>query len=280
MPELPEVETIVRGLRGPLEGRVLARVVQRRADLRFPLPHDFAARLQGRRVARVARRAKYILIHLDDGEVLLCHLGMSGRMTVTDANAAPPGPHDHIILVTDRGAEVRFCDPRRFGMMDLVAGAALESHRLLADLGPEPLGNAFSGPVLAQRLAGRRTPIKAALMDQRVVAGLGNIYVCESLFFAGLSPRRTAYTVQGRRAERLAGAIRQVLNRAVEAGGSSLRDYVRTSGELGYFQHDWAVYGRAGAPCPGCTCDVVRTGGVRRIVQASRSTFYCGARQR
>jgi len=164
--------------------------------------------------------------------------------------------------------------------MDLVAGAALESHRLLADLGPEPLGNEFSGPVLAGRLAGRRAPIKAALMDQRVVAGLGNIYVCESLFFAGLSPRRAAYTVQGRRAERLAGAIRQVLNRAVEAGGSSLRDYVQASGELGYFQHDWAVYGRAGAPCPGCACDVARTGGIRRIVQSNRSTFYCGARQR
>ncbi len=280
MPELPEVETIVRGLRPHLEGRRLVRVDQRRADLRFPFPANFASRLQGRRVARVGRRAKYILIFLDDGQVLLCHLGMSGRFVVTSGAGAPPDKHDHVILETDEGRELRFNDVRRFGIMDLVPEAELAAHPLLAGLGPEPLGNDFNGPELARRLAGKRSPIKAALLDQRVVAGLGNIYVCESLFFAGLSPRRWAYTVQGRRAERLAHAIRDVLARAIQAGGSSLRDYVQPSGELGYFQHAWAVYGREGERCPGCRCDPAATGGVRRIVQSNRSTFYCSLRQR
>ncbi|RMD64711.1 MAG: bifunctional DNA-formamidopyrimidine glycosylase/DNA-(apurinic or apyrimidinic site) lyase [Alphaproteobacteria bacterium] len=277
MPELPEVETVVRGLRGPLEGRRLTQVIARRADLRIPLPRHFARRLEGRRILRLNRRAKYIVAELDDGGSLLCHLGMSGRMIVAAAPGPPPGPHDHVILRTDAGLEVRFCDPRRFGLMDLVAPGGLAQHPLLAGLGPEPLGNDFSGPVLAARLAGRRTTIKAALLDQRVVAGLGNIYACESLFFAGLSPRRRAGSVQGARAERLAAAIRSVLMRAIEAGGSSLRDYVQASGELGYFQHEWAVYDRAGQPCPGCTCG---HGTIRRIVQAGRSTFYCGRRQR
>ena len=279
MPELPEVETVVRGLRPRLEGRRLVRVEQHRADLRFPLPENFAARLRGRIVRRIGRRAKYIVVHLDDGQVLLCHLGMSGRMLLVEQSTPPPGPHDHIILATDRGDEIRFNDARRFGMMDLTDEAGLASHRLLAPLGPEPLGNSFNGPELARRLAGKRVSIKAALMDQRVVAGLGNIYVSESLFFAGLSPRRSAYTVQGGRAERLAAAIRDVLTRAIEAGGSSLRDYVQADGELGYFQHAWAVYGREGAPCPGCDCGKSDTG-IRRIVQAGRATFYCAARQR
>ncbi len=199
---------------------------------------------------------------------------------MTHGVGAPPDKHDHVILTTDQGREVRFNDARRFGIMDLVSEAGLASHPLLAGLGPEPLGNDFNGPELARRLAGKRSPIKAALLDQRVVAGLGNIYVCESLFFAGLSPRRKAYTVQGGRAERLAHAVREVLNRAIAAGGSSLRDYVQASGELGYFQHSWAVYGREGARCPGCDCDFAATGGVRRMVQSGRSTFYCALRQR
>ncbi len=280
MPELPEVETVVRGLRPCLEGVRLMRVDQRRADLRFPFPENFAARLEGRRVTHLARRAKYILMYLDDGEVLLCHLGMSGHMMVSEAGALEPGPHDHVILTTERGQEVRFNDTRRFGLMDLVPADRLAGHRLLADLGPEPLGNEFSGPVLARHLAGKRTPIKAALLDQRVVAGLGNIYVSESLFFAGISPRRSAASVQGGRAERLARAVREVLTRAIEAGGSSLRDYVQTSGELGYFQHQWAVYGREGEACPGCDCGPKAGGGIRRIVQSNRATFYCGSRQR
>ena len=276
MPELPEVETVIRGLRPHLEGRRLTRVDQRCPALRFPFPKRFAKRLTGRRVERIARRAKYILIHLDDDQVLLCHLGMSGRMVVGRSEDNGLEPHDHVIFMTDGGARIRFNDARRFGVMDLVEGARLEEHKLLRNLGPEPLGNSFNGPVLAAALKGRRTPIKAALLDQKVVAGLGNIYASEALFFAGLSPRRQAYTVQGARAERLAGAVRDVLTRAIAAGGSSLRDYVQANGELGYFQHQWAVYDREGERCPGCDC----AGAIRRLVQSNRSTFYCPRRQR
>ncbi|HEY9537329.1 MAG TPA: bifunctional DNA-formamidopyrimidine glycosylase/DNA-(apurinic or apyrimidinic site) lyase [Kiloniellaceae bacterium] len=278
MPELPEVETVVRGLRPKLEGRRLKRVEQRRPDLRFPLPENFAARLQGRRVERIQRRAKYMLLQLDDGQVLLCHLGMSGRMVIvqrgSNGKRPPLDRHDHIIFVTDEGTEIRFNDARRFGVMDLIGGEALEAHPLLRALGPEPLGNDFNGPALAAALKGKRTSIKAALLDQQVVAGLGNIYVCEALFVAGLSPRRLAYTVQGNRAEKLAGAVRQVLTRAIEAGGSSLRNYVQADGELGYFQHEWVAYGREGEPCRNCGVPV------RRLVQSGRSTFYCSRCQR
>ncbi len=277
MPELPEVETVMRGLTGPLAGRRLARVDVRVPALRWPLPANLAARLAGRRVLRLSRRAKYILIELEGEEVLLAHLGMSGRMLVV-----PPGvhraaeTHDHVVLTTEEGLEVRFNDARRFGMLDLIPLADLAGHRLLRDLGPEPLGNAFSGPVLAAALQGKRTPIKAAILDQKVVAGVGNIYASEALYEAGLSPRRLAATVQGARAERLAGAIRSVLTRAIAAGGSSLRDYVQVNGELGYFAHQWAVYDREDQPCPGCDCGR----GIRRLVQAGRSTFYCAVRQR
>jgi formamidopyrimidine-DNA glycosylase len=276
MPELPEVETVVRGLRPKLEGRVLAQVDQRCRALRFPLPEDFAQRLRGRRVLRIARRAKYILVHLEGGEVLLCHLGMSGRMVVSRENGRPLEAHDHVVFLTDAGDQIRFNDARRFGVMDLVPEAALFEHRLLKDLGPEPLGNAFNGPALAAALSGKRTPIKAALLNQRVVAGIGNIYACEALYFAGLSPRRQAYTVQGGRAERLVAAIRDVLGRAIAAGVSSLKDYVQADGELGYFQHHWAVYDRVGEPCPDCDC----AQGISRLVQSNRSTFYCARRQR
>ncbi len=284
MPELPEVETVCRGLAAKLEGRRLARVVQRRPDLRFPLPERLAERLTGRRVESIARRGKYILVHLDDGMVLLAHLGMSGRLVISPAPAPParfaPSRHDHVILETEDGSVVAFNDARRFGMMDLTPARQLGEHRLLAGLGPEPLADGFDGTVLARGLAGRLTPIKAALLDQRVVAGLGNIYVSEALFAARLSPRRLAGSVSGRRAGRLATAIREVLSRAIAAGGSSLRDYVQASGELGYFQHAWAVYDREGERCPGCTCNPAATGGIRRIVQSNRSTFYCPVRQR
>jgi len=282
MPELPEVETVVRGLRPKLEGHRLKRVEQRRPDLRFPLPENFARRLTGRRVERIQRRAKYMLLYLDDGQrggqVLLCHLGMSGRMVIVEPPPGGPRPpldkHDHVIFTTDAGVEVRFNDARRFGIMDLVAADELEAHPLLRDLGPEPLGNDFNGPGLAAALKGKRSPIKAALLDQRVVAGLGNIYVCEALYFAGISPRRQAYTVQGGRAEKLAAAVRQVLTRAIQAGGSSLRDYVQADGELGYFQHEWSVYGREGEPCKACGA------AIKRLVQSGRSTFYCPQCQR
>lgn len=280
MPELPEVETVVRGLRPHLEGRRLVRVLQRRPDLRFPLPENFAARLEGRRILGIDRRAKYILVRLDGDETLLCHLGMSGRMVLARDNGAPLEPHDHVVFETEAGQVIRFNDARRFGVMDLVASDALAAHKLLRDLGPEPLGNRFNGGSLAASLEGRRTPIKAALLDQKVVAGVGNIYACEALFFAGISPRRQAYTVQGRRAERLAWAVRDVLLRAIEAGGSSLRNYVQADGELGYFQHHWAVYDREGEACPGCACDRRKQGGIRRLVQSGRSSFFCPTRQR
>ncbi|MCR9256639.1 MAG: bifunctional DNA-formamidopyrimidine glycosylase/DNA-(apurinic or apyrimidinic site) lyase [Alphaproteobacteria bacterium] len=276
MPELPEVETVCRGLDPVLTGQVLARVLQRRPDLRFPLPEGFAKRLTGRRVLGLRRRAKYILMDLDGGLSLIAHLGMSGRMQIFERMPDALGTHDHIVFETAAGPTVLYNDARRFGMMDLWPTEALEDHPWLAALGPEPLSNAFNGPALAEALAGKRTPIKAALLDQRVVAGLGNIYVCEALFESGLSPRRLAATVQGGRAEKLAASVKDVLGRAIAAGGSSLRDYRQADGELGYFQHSFSVYGREGEPCPGCTCDKT----VQRIVQSGRSTFFCPKRQR
>ena len=276
MPELPEVETVCRGLAPVLEGRVLTRVEQRISALRRPLPSGFAGRIEGRRVTRVARRAKYILLHLDGGDVVIIHLGMSGRMTIHAGEAPPRKRHDHIVFHTDGGHHIVFNDARRFGVMDLGRADDLDRHPLLARLGIEPLGNEFNGDSLAALFKGRRTPIKAALLDQRLIAGIGNIYACEILYAARLSPKRLAYTVAGRRAERVADATRRVLREAIAAGGSSLRDYVQASGELGYFQHRFAVYGRQGEACPDCDCDAA----IRRIVQAGRSTFYCPRRQR
>jgi formamidopyrimidine-DNA glycosylase len=278
MPELPEVETVCRGLALHMEGRRVAALALNRPDLRVPLPKGLRRQIEGHRILRVARRAKYILIHLEGGGVLIVHLGMSGRMVVSAAGApaAAPEKHDHVVFTLDDGAVIRFNDARRFGLIDYATEAELPLHPLFAGLGPEPLGNAFSGPVLAAALKGKKTPIKAALLDQGVVAGLGNIYVSEALYWAGLSPRRLAATVQGERAERLVTAIREVLTRAIAAGGSSLRDYVQASGELGYFQHEWAVYGRESERCPSCDCGSV----IKRIVQSGRSTFYCAKRQR
>lgn len=276
MPELPEVETVCRGLAPHLEGRRLVHVEARRPDLRWPLPVDFAQRLQGRTVVALRRRAKYLLAELEDGTVLIAHLGMSGRMLITEGKPPVLEKHDHIVLATDRDIWVRFNDARRFGAMDLTTMDALETHKLLAGLGPEPLSNAFNGPALALALKGRRTPIKAALLDQHVVAGIGNIYACEALYRAGLSPRRLAHTVQGTRAERLAAAVKQVLAEAIEAGGSTLRDYRQADGELGYFQHAFQVYGREGETCR--TPDCGRP--LHRLVQSGRSTFYCARCQR
>ncbi len=280
MPELPEVETVRRGLAAAMEGRRLERVTVNRGDLRRPLPADFSRRLEGRTVLRVGRRAKYLVIELDDGTVLLIHLGMSGRMVFdpagTGAEDRPRGAHEHVVFETGNGTRVRFSDPRRFGLMDLTTEAELPGHPLLAHLGPEPLGEELTGPSLAGLLKGRRTPIKAALLDQTVIAGLGNIYVCESLFRAGISPRRSAANVQGARARRLAPAIKDVLTDAIAAGGSTLRDHVTPTGEIGYFQHSFRVYGRAGEICfnPDCTATI------RRIVQSGRSSFYCPSCQR
>ncbi len=277
MPELPEVETVRRGLALRMEGRRITRLRLNRPDLRIPMPADLPRHVEGRRVTSLGRRAKYILITLEDEGVVIAHLGMSGRMVLSEpGKPEPPDPHDHVVFTLEDGAELRFNDARRFGLLDYARIGELGRHKLFAGLGPEPLGNGFNGPTLAASLAGRATPIKAALLDQRVVAGLGNIYVSESLYHAGLSPRRLAGTVTGPRAERLARSIRDVLERAIAAGGSSLRDYVQADGELGYFQHHWAVYGREGERCPDCDCRA----GIRRIVQGGRSTFYCAKRQR
>ncbi|HVB18097.1 MAG TPA: bifunctional DNA-formamidopyrimidine glycosylase/DNA-(apurinic or apyrimidinic site) lyase [Stellaceae bacterium] len=275
MPELPEVETIRRGLASRMTGRQIVRAELRRADLRRPFPPMLAERLTGAQIGALGRRGKYILVELDDSGTLLLHLGMSGRITV-GGNNAPEEKHDHVVLTLDDGTVVRFNDPRRFGLVDYMRRGSEAAHPLLAGMGPEPLEPGFDGAYLARALAGKMTSIKAALLDQKIVAGLGNIYVCEALYRARLSPRRLAATVTGARAERLAAAIRTVLGEAIEAGGSSLRDYVQASGELGYFQHRWAVYGKEGEKCPGCTC----AEGVHRIVQSGRSTFFCAKRQR
>jgi formamidopyrimidine-DNA glycosylase len=278
MPELPEVETVRRGLIPVLEGRRLTRVVARRPDLRLPLPPDLGQRLIGRRVLRLDRRGKYLLWHVEDDAVLIVHLGMSGRMRIFEGPPPPEEAHDHVIFTTEDDVTIRFCDPRRFGLVLLCETSALSSHRLLAPMGPEPLDAVFDGPFLARQLAGRASPIKTALMDQRLVAGLGNIYVCEALFRAGISPLRRAGSIGAARVVRLVDAIKAVLLDAIAAGGSTLRDHRRPDGELGYFQHRFAVYDREGQPCPECaegTCP-----GVRRIVQGGRSTFYCSKRQR
>jgi formamidopyrimidine-DNA glycosylase len=279
MPELPEVETVMRGLQARLEGRVLLRAVAHRPDLRWPLPPGLAATLTGARVTSFRRRAKYILMRLDSGWSVLLHLGMSGRMLLEPVGRNDITLHEHLEMETDDGWRVGFVDPRRFGSVDLIETDREDQHRLLAGLGPEPLDDAFSVAVLTAALQGKKTPIKAALLDQKIVAGLGNIYVCEALFRAGISPQRLASSVPGVRTRRLVPAIKQTLTEAIAAGGSSLRDYVQTNGELGYFQHAWKVYGREGEPCPGCPADATCEG-VRRIVQSGRSTFYCPQTQR
>jgi formamidopyrimidine-DNA glycosylase len=288
MPELPEVETVRRGLQPVMEGARFERVEARRPDLRWPLPADFVKRLEGKTVNGLGRRAKYILADLSSGEVLLMHLGMSGSFRVAlSGDEQTPGDfhherskataHDHIVFHMSNGGVATFNDPRRFGCMKLVAREKLEEEPLLRALGPEPLGNAFDAAMLAHACQGKKTPLKAALLDQRVVAGLGNIYVCEALHRARLSPKRRASTIATRTAApndhalRLVDGIRVVLNDAIKAGGSSLRDHRLTDGALGMFQHNFRVYDREGEKCvtPGCK------GAIRRIVQSGRSTFFC-----
>ncbi len=279
MPELPEVETVMRGLQQRLEGRIIVRATAHRPDLRWPLPEGLQERLTGARVTGFRRRGKYILMRLSDGDSVLLHLGMSGRMLLTPLRPNQPTLHEHLVLETDDGWRLGFVDPRRFGSVDLVPTPQEDAHKLLAELGPEPLDPAFSPARLGASLAGKRTPIKAALLDQKVVAGLGNIYVCEALFRARISPQRSAHTIPGIRATRLVPAIKDTLREAIAAGGSSLRDYVQPGGELGYFQHAWKVYGREGEACERCpgrpACP-----GIRRITQSARSTFYCPRSQR
>ena len=288
MPELPEVETVRRGLAPVMERARFVRVEQRRPDLRFPFPKNFNKRLEGQSVTGIGRRAKYLLVDLTSGEVLLMHLGMSGSFRVLhDKDEATPGryhhergklsAHDHVVFHMSNGAVITFNDPRRFGYMKLIARDALDRDPMIAALGPEPLGNAFDAAMLAAACRGKKTSLKAALSDQKVVAGLGNIYVCEALHRAHLSPKRRASTLANRdgspnpRAEALTVAIRDVLGDAIQAGGSSLRDHRQTDGALGDFQHRFRVYDRAGEKCPTPGC----RGTIKRIVQGTRSTFFC-----
>ncbi len=282
MPELPEVETVMRGLEPVLCGARLERVEARRPDLRFPFPEGFVQRLTGARVERLERRGKYILAALDRDETLAMHLGMSGRFEIErPSRAHQPGPsptagpgdlkHAHVLFVTEAQDRITFFDPRRFGSMDLIAGGRLDQHPTFAGMGPEPLGPQFSARYLVDVLAGRRQAIKALLLDQRIVAGLGNIYVCEALHRARLSPARPAGGVGRAKLATLLVAIRDILLEAIAAGGSTLRDFAAADGSLGYFQHRFRVYGREGEPCARTGC----AGAIRRIVQAGRSTFYC-----
>lgn len=294
MPELPEVETVRRGLEPVLVGNAFTRVEQRRADLRFPLPENFGMRLSGRRIEALDRRAKYLLARLDDGEVLVMHLGMTGRFAIDHANGAASEPgafahperkipkHEHIVFHLGDGTAVRYSDTRRFGLMDLIRAERLDKHALFKGLGIEPLSPAFMPEWLAARLKGKATSIKAALLDQRLIAGLGNIYACEALHRAGISPMKLAgaiVTKSGKptkKTEALVAAVKAVLSDAIKAGGSSLRDYKRADGRLGRFQHRFKTYNREGKPCPRKGCG----GTVRRIVQGGRSTFYCPTCQR
>ena len=282
MPELPEVETVRRGLSPVMDGKRILSVQLNRPNLRFPFAEGFTERLAGARIERLGRRAKFLVAELETGEALIMHLGMSGRFTITGQGTpgefhheiAPNSKHDHVILNMEGGHIVTYNDPRRFGFMELWPLAEMETYPRLAGFGPEPLTNGFSHAWLNEALRDKSGPIKSVLLDQRTIAGLGNIYVCEALYRAGISPRRRASTVPGTRAARLAPAINDVIAEAIQAGGSSISDFKAASGELGYFQHSFAVYGREGEPCRKCGAPI------KRIVQSGRSSFYCGNCQR
>lgn len=281
MPELPEVETVRRGLSPVMEGHVIERLQVNRADLRFPFPDRFQARVEGARITRLGRYAKFLVTELDTGEALIMHLGMTGRFTV---NADPtadfhydPGTypaHDHVVFTMQGGATITYNDVRRFGFMEMWPASDMQSYPRLKAMGPEPLSNRFNAEYLNAALMGKQTPIKSALLDQSIIAGLGNIYVCEALYRSGISPRRKASTIPGARATRLAPAINAIIAEAIAAGGSSISDFANASGDLGYFQHGFAVYDREGQPCKTCGR------AVKRIVQSGRSTFFCSTCQR
>lgn len=277
MPELPEVETVRRGLAPAMEGRRITKLAVNREGLRYPFPPTLAKDLQSRRVERIDRISKYLLFHFDQGPVLLGHLGMSGKFEVrAPGTNTPPVPHTHLEFEMEGGTQVHYIDPRRFGLMVYADRQTPTTHKLLATMGADPLSDAFTPTALSTALKGRKTPMKSALLDQKVVAGLGNIYVAEALNRARISPKRTASTVAGKRAERLVPIIKSVLAEAIEAGGSSLKDYAQANGDLGYFQHRFRAYDREGQPCRNEGC----TGTIKRIVQSGRSTFYCSTCQR
>ena len=281
MPELPEVETVRRGLAPAMEGRRILALDVNRPDLRYPFPPSFAGRVSGMTVERLGRQAKFLTAELSSGEMLIMHLGMSGRFTVVGGDVIQfsseensEARHDHVVFHMEGGIRVTYNDPRRFGFMELWPLAQWQAYPRLKDIGPEPLSNGFSAVYLDEVLVRRTAPIKAALLDQKVIAGLGNIYVCEALFRAGISPRRKSSTIKGDRSGRLAQAINEVISEAIDAGGSTLKDFAATDGALGYFQHRFRVYDREGEPCPDCGSQI------KRIVQSGRSTFFCGTCQR
>ena len=279
MPELPEVETVRRAMRA-LEGDTIVKIVLHREGLRIPFPPDLATRLEGRKILRVDRRAKYILTHLDDNDVFVLHLGMSGRVMLAKAGEHRiEEKHDHFTMTTKKKLQVMFHDPRRFGMAFMVRDGDLAAHPAFRDLGPEPFGGDFTPASLAASLAGKTTPVKVALLDQHLVAGIGNIYASEALFYAGIDPRTPAGEVARPRLKKLHSAIRLVLERAIAAGGTSFRDFRSADGGGGYFQRELAVYDRTGQACGKCTCDPARTGGVEQFTQGGRSTFWCPRRQ-
>jgi len=289
MPELPEVETVLRGLEPVMVGQKIKKADIRRLDLRWPFPENMSQRLTGTKILRLHRRSKYILCDLDSGETLLIHLGMSGRMTISHAEnesedllgnfqykPSTPAKHDHVILDMQAGARITFNDARRFGAMDLIDTKNLFNHKLIKLLGPEPLGNEFNTQYLQSKLKGKGAPIKAALLDQRIVSGLGNIYVCESLWRAGINPKRLSGKISPKKIDALVPIIRDVLRGAISAGGSSLKDHRQANGDLGYFQHSFAVYGREGKKCNSPDCPEL----IKRIVQSGRSSFYCAKCQK
>jgi formamidopyrimidine-DNA glycosylase len=280
MPELPEVEIVKRGLDSVLLKGTLSKIDLWSPALRAPIPKELISLLGGRKITATLRRGKYIVVLLEGGNGFGLHLGMSGRVRIySPKERYTPSKHDHVGFLMKGGARIIYNDARRFGQLFLVRNDSWEQEAPFAGMGPEPLGNGFNAEILAANLASRRTPIKTALLDQRVVAGVGNIYACEALYKAGISPLRSAYSLKTGECEKLARAIKAVLEKAIEQGGSSLRDYRNTKGDLGYFQHHFETYDREGEACPSCDCNVLKTGGVKRIVQAGRSTFYCPRKQ-
>ncbi len=279
MPELPEVETIRRGLEEVLPGRKIVKIQKNRHGLRIPFPASLEA-VRGQKITGIERRAKYLLIRLAGGQTIIIHLGMSGRLMIhAKGQKYVPEKHDHLVLALDNGTVIVFNDPRRFGLVDVADTEKLNKHRFFSHLGPEPLERKFTAAYLCEKLHGKKIALKLAIMDQTVVVGVGNIYASEALFDAGLSPFLPAGQLTPADAKKLVASIQKVLKAAIKAGGSSLRDYVQTDGELGYFQHHWAVYGKKGQKCKGCTCNTAKTGGVQQITQGGRSTFYCPVKQ-
>jgi len=281
MPELPEVETVMRGLDPVLTGATITSAKKRRANLRIPFPKTIEKDLKGRTITHLSRRAKYILIHLDNAQILVIHLGMSGSVSIIEPDEAYKyQTHDHFAFTLKNGTRIIYNDPRRFGMIFMMGADEADTHKAFAHLGPEPLGNQFSAPILRERIKNKKTSIKQALLDQRIVVGVGNIYACEALFMAGVNPTKRAELIKGEKLDLLVKSIRTVLRKAIKAGGSTLKDYKHADGSLGYFQHQFGVYDKEKQACPSCDCDIQKTGGVKRIVQSGRSTFYCSRKQK